>query len=164
MSAAAPDNAGRYPASTPYSKRAPPPPARVPRVLLVDDSDNDRILLQAACKHAGLQVKWHSAPTAAEAIVYLKGLLQTSTPASLPDLVILDIIMPQQDGLAVLAFIRSSPVLKHLPVVIWTGHPAKAWEQQATLLGATAYYTKPHGFGHTVQKAREIYTRWLAPR
>jgi CheY-like chemotaxis protein len=60
------------------------------------------------------------------ASAHLPGLLALSQTQSVrwPDLVVLDIVMPGASGLKVLEFIRATPKLSPLPVVILTGHPS----------------------------------------
>jgi len=59
------------------------------------------------------------------------------------DLVLLDLMMPNLSGLDVLARIRSSERLKHLPCIILTAAGQEAQHQKAMELGATDFLTKP---------------------
>ena len=59
------------------------------------------------------------------------------------DLVLLDLMMPNLSGLDVLARIRSSERLKHLPCIILTAAGQETQHQKAMELGATEFLTKP---------------------
>src|SRR4030095_17106886 len=59
------------------------------------------------------------------------------------DLVLLDLMMPNLSGLDVLARIRSSERLKHLPCIILTAAGQEAQHQKAMELGATEVLTQP---------------------
>ena len=59
------------------------------------------------------------------------------------DLVLLDLMMPILSGLDVLARIRASDRLKHLPCIILTAAGQEAQHQKAMELGATEFLTKP---------------------
>ena len=59
------------------------------------------------------------------------------------DLVLLDLMMPHLSGLDVLAHIRSTERLKHLPCIILTAAGQEAQHQKAMQLGATEFLTKP---------------------
>ena len=59
------------------------------------------------------------------------------------DLVLLDLMMPNLSGLDVLARIRASERLKHLPCIILTAAGQEAQHQKAMELGATEFLTKP---------------------
>jgi two-component system, OmpR family, alkaline phosphatase synthesis response regulator PhoP len=59
------------------------------------------------------------------------------------DIVLLDLMMPILSGLDVLARIRSSEKLKHLPCIILTAAGQETQHQKAMELGATEFLTKP---------------------
>jgi CheY-like chemotaxis protein len=59
------------------------------------------------------------------------------------DIVLLDLMMPNLSGLDVLARIRGSERLKHLPCIILTAAGQEAQHQKAMELGATEFLTKP---------------------
>ena len=62
----------------------------------------------------------------------------------LPDLVLLDINMPNKDGFAVLEEIRADPAIQHIPVIILTAARLDSTEMQSGLnMGADDYITKP---------------------
>ena len=135
--------------------------ARNPSVLLfhVNDSTDDQVLFQAACKRAGVPVNWHVADSAAKAISYLETLVETSRRHEVhwPDLVLLDIVMPGGTGFDVLRFLRATPELSRIPIVIFTGHDDPALRAEAQRLGAHGFILKPEVFAKTVEIARAIY-------
>jgi DNA-binding response OmpR family regulator len=59
------------------------------------------------------------------------------------DILLLDIEMPHLDGFALLAELRSNESLKHLPVIMLTGHDDIASIDRAYQLGANSFATKP---------------------
>lgn len=78
--------------------------------------------------------------------------LSTSTPAietirkEKPDVVILDVMMPDVSGLEVLRYMRREPALKNIPVVIVSAKGMPADIRTAMDAGASLYLTKPVGF------------------
>ena len=60
-----------------------------------------------------------------------------------PDLLLLDIMMPQVSGLDILQAIRADPRLLHLPVLVLTAATDREMKLQALELGATDFLTKP---------------------
>ena len=72
--------------------------------------------------------------SAREALVYLKG--------STPDLIVLDVRMPEMDGLALLGRIRMVRRLKEVPVVMLTGGGQEFCEP-SSMLGADVFLEKP---------------------
>src|SRR5215510_7374966 len=85
-------------------------------VLHINDSTDDQVLFQTACKHARVPFAWHVTDSAEKAISYLQTLLKVDRLHSVrwPDLVVLDIVMPGESGLKVLEFIRTTPELNRL--------------------------------------------------
>lgn len=63
-----------------------------------------------------------------------------------PDLVVLDIMMPDVSGLEVLQYIRSDPTLERTPVVIVSAKSSPSDVKVGLDAGATAYLVKPVGF------------------
>ena len=113
------------PAATPVTSAEPSPIKLTEpylRVFHVNDSTDDQILFQAACRAGKVPFNWHVADSAEKGISYLKTLLEQSkdVPVCWPDLILLDIVMPSGSGLEVLKFIRATPQLKQLPVIIFT--------------------------------------------
>ena len=131
-------------------------------VLHIDDSTDDQVLFQTACKHAGVPFNWHVADSAEKAVSYLDTLvkLDKSHSAAWPDLVVLDVVMPGGSGFAVLEYIRNTPALQRLPVVIFTGHSTPAMVEEAYKLGANSFLAKPANFSQTVELVSSLYSIW----
>ena len=60
-----------------------------------------------------------------------------------PDLVILDVVMPKMDGFQACRKIKSSPAVKHIPVIMLTSKNQKVDEFWGKRQGADVYLTKP---------------------
>jgi twitching motility two-component system response regulator PilG len=60
-----------------------------------------------------------------------------------PDLILLDIGMPNVDGYQLCSFIRKSSILKDIPIVMVTGNKGIIDRARARIVGATDYLTKP---------------------
>ncbi|MGL6045172.1 MAG: diguanylate cyclase [Vogesella sp.] len=69
-----------------------------------------------------------------------------------PDLVLLDVVMPEMDGFAVLQALRHDARTKHIPVIFITGQDRPEDEAQGLLRGAVDYITKP--LNEVIVKAR----------
>jgi CheY-like chemotaxis protein len=76
----------------------------------------------------------------------------SSTPAislinkEQPDVVILDIMMPDISGLEVLRFMRRDPQLKNIPVIVVSARSMPSDIKEGLEAGATIYLTKPVGY------------------
>ena len=103
------------------------------RILVVDD---DPILREFASVYLG--TPFTSIDTACDGAAARTRLTETSY-----DIVLLDIEMPQVDGLTLLHEIRSNVTLKPLPVIMLTGHDDIASIDRAYHIGANSFATKP---------------------
>src|SRR5436190_3320747 len=135
-------------------------------VLHVDDSADDHLLLKAAAEMAQAPFSWEVAESADTAIFYLRTLAALGNRGSLrwPDLVLLDISLPQGGGFKVLEFIRSNPKLKALSVVVLSGSDGPGISEQAYALGADSVLSKPGSFRQLVKLAASLHARWFTAR
>ncbi|MCD4738182.1 MAG: response regulator, partial [Anaerolineae bacterium] len=101
-------------------------------ILIVDDSESDRNLLRRILEEAGYAVR--EAAGGAAALVGIH--------AELPDLVVLDLMMPEVDGFTVLENIRANEVTKHIPVIVVTAKELTAAEHEQLNLQAAALLEK----------------------
>ncbi len=60
-----------------------------------------------------------------------------------PDLVILDIMMPETDGLTALRLLKQSEATRHIPVIILTAHAHAVTREESEESGAAGFFTKP---------------------
>lgn len=102
-------------------------------ILLVDDQP-DNLMLMSELLMGHYQVK--VAVTGAKALR-----LATSDPR--PDLVLLDVMMPELDGYEVCRRLKADPHTREIPVIFLTGVVSSADEQRGLDLGAVDYITKP---------------------
>jgi signal transduction histidine kinase/DNA-binding response OmpR family regulator/putative methionine-R-sulfoxide reductase with GAF domain len=108
-------------------------PSSEPTILVVDDETDVREMLADTLTEAGFRVM-----TAADGAAALQALR-----ATLPDLVLLDLMMPGMDGYEALRALRGAPETRDLPVVILTGVDSASERERAMAAGATVYLRKP---------------------
>lgn len=122
--------------------------AALKTVLYVDDEPDIREVVQMSLSLVeGLDI--HTCESGARALEVL--------PALLPDLVLLDVMMPGMDGPSTLTRMRSTPALAHLPVVFVT---AKAMPQEVARfkeMGAVAVIAKPFD---PMQLGQQVIAIW----
>jgi DNA-binding response OmpR family regulator len=73
----------------------------------------------------------------------VRSAVQTLLTRKMPDLIILDINMPEVSGLDMLEFLRRRPEWKNLPVVMLSSEAADTIVDKALELGADSYVMKP---------------------
>jgi len=104
------------------------------KVLIVDDTQADRISLERIVSGAGLQAVL--AVSGAQAIEYAK--------RDKPDLILMDVNMPEIDGFAATRMLKADDATRHIPVVFVSSKNQKADEAWGQILGARGYVTKPY--------------------
>ena len=102
-------------------------------VLIADDDADILSLVKAVLERSGHEVV--AASDGAEALA--------SVRARKPDLVVLDIAMPEVDGLEVLRRLRADPTTSELPVVLLSARAQEADVERGFAIGASAYLKKP---------------------
>src|SRR4051812_19562892 len=114
------------PESQPLAPTVANPAAGGPylRIFHINDSSDDQVIFQAACRSGSVPFNWHIANSTETGTSYLNTLIEQSkkVPVCWPDLILLDIVMPGQSGLEVLKFIRAQPEIKQIPVVVFSGY------------------------------------------
>jgi len=70
----------------------------------------------------------------------------------IPDLILLDVVMPNEDGFELIVKLKAHPELKHIPVIFITGLQNNENEEKGLVLGACDYIQKP--FNNGIVKAR----------
>jgi DNA-binding response OmpR family regulator len=134
-----------------------------PAVLHVEDDINDRLLVQAACKRAGLLWNSRTAADGEAAIAYLSGdgLFADRSHYPLPDLILLDLKLPRKSGFEVLEWIRGQQIFVGLPVIILTSSAQEKDIARAQNLGASDYYVKPVSIRELGILMKEIAVKWM---
>ena len=111
--------------------------SRDPRILVVDDHTTDRLKISMAVKRLGHQVE--TAAGGRQAIEKLR-----DTPF---DLVLLDLLMPEMDGFAVLEAMKSEPQMRDIPVIVVSSLDDTESIERTTALGAIDHLPKSFELG-----------------
>jgi CheY-like chemotaxis protein/anti-sigma regulatory factor (Ser/Thr protein kinase) len=112
----------------PISKRP-----KSPRILVIEDDENTRYAMQFILENAGYQVEFAEAGE--------KALLAAQHQR--PDLILMDIMMPNMDGYQVARMLKAQKQLAHIPVVALTARAMKGDREKALAAGCNDYLTKP---------------------
>jgi len=132
-------------------------------VLVVDDNPADCDLTAEALSRCPCPHQLSSVQDGHKAIEFLRrrGKYSGARP---PDLVILDLNLPGKDGRAVLAEIKTDPILKCTPVVIFSTSQSKSDIKATMELGANSYVSKPgnlHDFMSAVTSICEYWFKYV---
>lgn len=69
--------------------------------------------------------------------------LQEVLARQVPDMLILDVMMPGEDGYHLCHEVRTSPRTRHIPIIIMTAHTEEIYERISFDLGVAEHMTKP---------------------
>ena len=112
------------------------------RILLIDDSDDDRLLFTVAFGKSGIAGDIIEKEDGNEAIEFLKRIAERPHTER-PDAVFLDLKMPGRNGFEVLEWVQDQPDLRTLTIFILSGSNEPSDIQRARELGAAGYMVKP---------------------
>lgn len=115
-------------------------------ILIVDDETNIVLSLEFLMKQAGYRVR-----TAEDGEQALQALEE-----QLPDLVLLDVMMPRKDGFEVCQQIRQNPDWADLPVIMLTAKGRDVEREKGLAMGADDYITKPFSTQEVVETVQSI--------
>ena len=113
------------------------------KILLVEDDENIRIMVGAMLESAGYQVI--ETRNCATAI--------TLASSHIPDLILLDLGLPDMDGMELLEYVRKSDLI---PIIVLSARSDEAEKVKAFDLGANDYITKPFGAAEFLARVRSV--------
>ena len=119
------------------------------RILVVDDDKEIVRILRAYLEQAGYTV-WPAYD--GETALHIMR-------SDRPDLVVLDLMLPDRDGWSITKIVRADPALKALPIVMLTARVESADKIQGLNLGADDYVPKPFNPHEVVARVRAVLRR-----
>jgi two-component system response regulator len=138
-------------------------PTRKWQFLLVDDDYDNRQLFALALKRSGVEADLCEAADSLAAINYLLGNKPYDDRAKYPypDLIFLDLKMPEIDGFEVLKKIRMSVGLQNVPVIVLTNSNSERDAAAAYCFGASAFHQKPFKHDDLVGLLQTVIRLWF---
>lgn len=116
------------------------------RILIADDEPNIVVSLEFLMKREGFDVQ-----VAVDGEAALQAIA-----AQVPDLILLDIMLPRKDGFEVCQQIRANPQWQSIKVVMLTAKGRDTEVSKGLALGADAYMTKPFSTKELVAQVRQL--------
>lgn len=122
-----------------------------PLIYIVEDDTSIRELETYALKNSSFEVNGFCEGKE------LLSAMQTKTP----DLILLDIMLPNEDGLDILSAIRNSPAYSAIPVIMVTAKTSEIDAVKGLDMGADDYITKPFGVMELVSRVKAVLRRTM---
>lgn len=119
------------------------------KILVVDDEPDVTDLLAYALKSKGFTVEAVNNPNASIGLAR----------SFLPDLVILDVMMPELNGIQICRMLRADPALKRVPVIFLTAKAEENDRIQGLESGADDYICKPFSTKELILRVQSILRR-----
>jgi two-component system alkaline phosphatase synthesis response regulator PhoP len=128
------------------------------KIFVVEDDDNIRELLLYALTQSGFDVSGY-----ADGRLFYEALYAASraagSDAKTPDLILLDIMLPGEDGISLLKKMRAFGKTEKIPVIMLTAKGAEHDRVKGLDLGADDYITKPFSVVEVVARIRAVLRR-----
>lgn len=119
-------------------------------IYILEDDDNIRKLINYSLKSQGFEVQDFALPSA------FWSALQTTNP----DLLLLDIMLLEEDGISILKKLRSNPKTSTIPVIMLTAKDSEYDVVTGLDSGADDYVTKPFGMMALVSRIKAVLRRY----
>lgn len=119
-------------------------------IYLVEDDDNIRKLVCYALSKEGFEVQGYSLP----------GEFWQGMKSELPALILLDIMLPEEDGLSILNKLKSHAETEHIPVIMLTAKGSEFDKVTGLDMGADDYVAKPFGTMELISRVRAVLRRF----
>ncbi len=104
------------------------------RILLVEDESDFRLAVGMRLRAAGYEVL--EADNGADGLSMAR--------SEMPDLIVLDLMLPKMDGYKVCRFLKFDEKYRHIPIIMLTARVQLADSEMGSAVGADAYFTKPY--------------------
>jgi CheY-like chemotaxis protein len=127
------------------------------RIIIADDDEDDRMLLQSAFQENRVDVEIEFALDGSDLMKMLAD-QKSVLPISF---VLLDLNMPRKDGREALREIKQHPILKKIPVIVFTTAKNESEIRKCYDLGANTYIVKPDGFESLRKVVLNLTTYWF---
>ena len=126
------------------------------KLVVIEDSDEDFETVQEAVKRAGVPAEVLRAATGVDGVTLLRAQARNS-----PTLVLMDLNTPGTDGREALATIKSDPVLRSVPVVVFSTSANQKDIGFCYAAGANAYHVKPVRYPEHLAVLIGVLNYWL---
>lgn len=129
-------------------------------ILLIEDNEGDIVLTREALADAKMNNRVSVSRDGEDAINYLNKAVR-SPEDLIPDLILLDINLPKVDGKEVLHYIKNTPELKRIPVVMLSTSSSATDIADSYNNYANCFISKPVDFNQFFDVVRMIEDFWI---
>ncbi len=120
----------------------------MPKILIVEDNEPNREMLQRRLEKRGFAVI--SAPDGEQGYSLAR--------TELPDLILMDISLPEMDGWQVIELLKAERSTRDIPLIVLTAHALVNDRARAEEVGCNDYFSKPVDFQQLVDTIGRLLT------
>lgn len=121
----------------------------MPLIYIVEDDENIREIQRYALKNSGFDVEEFSCGRE----------LYKALEENIPSLILLDIMLPGEDGLEILSKLRKNSAASRIPIIMVTAKSSELDKVKGLDLGADDYMTKPFGIMELISRVKALLRR-----
>lgn len=121
----------------------------MPLIYTVEDDSSIREIQQYALQNSGFDVQGFSCGRE----------LRQALETKIPSLILLDIMLPDEDGLEILLSLRQNSATAHIPIIMVTAKSTELDKVKGLDLGADDYMTKPFGIMELISRVKALLRR-----
>ncbi len=121
----------------------------MPLIYIVEDDENIREIQRYALKNSGFDVEEFSCGRE----------LYKALEENIPSLILLDIMLPGEDGLEILSKLRKNNAVSRIPIIMVTAKSSELDKVKGLDLGADDYMTKPFGIMELISRVKALLRR-----
>ena len=118
-------------------------------IYIVEDDENIREIEMFALKNSGFEVQGFG-----DAVSFFQRLKE-----KVPAMVLVDIMLPDEDGLSVVQKLRTRPDTKRIPIIMATAKTSELDKVKGLDMGADDYVTKPFGVMELISRVKALMRR-----
>lgn len=118
-------------------------------IYLVEDDNSIRELVAYTLQSAGYRAEGFEVPSA----------FWRALEMQMPDLVLLDLMLPEEDGISILKKLRNDPRMKKLPIILLTAKSSEYDKVMGLESGADDYVAKPFGMMELLARVKALLRR-----
>jgi two-component system cell cycle response regulator DivK len=121
----------------------------MPKILLVEDNEMNRDMLSRRLQRRGYQIVAAENGEQGLSLARAEG----------PDLILMDITLPEMDGWEVARLLKADEATRHIPIIALTARVLMTDQRKAFEVGCDDYDTKPVDFGRLTEKIGNLLVR-----
>lgn len=130
-----------------------------PKIVMIDDDSDDQYIFREIFKEYNEAIEFKGFLNGRDFFSYFD--TQDKEKNVLPNIILLDLNLPRDDGFEILKLLKTNPILKNIPVIILTTSSSPIDIRDCYRFGAKSYFVKPMVLVEIRALVSTIYSQWF---